>query len=219
MPKQGPRGRVREYQAKQEATSVCSLLGSSAKERRGVTILRVDHQNSVQKESATSGFDARRWKRDLSSLMVKGVDIGSWLAETGVSGIQKTEGQQTYNLSTLSVRLQFLATGEDSYDPARLRNHVHHGFHSGWTFHKTFPTTEYRRGSTVPVFTMSLVGRVFPVPEWAVGVFMFPVAMCILVQRTDFQNIQSSTGSPISGERTSGAGLELVDMRCREGDW
>ena len=42
------------------ATSVCSLLGSSAKERSEATVLRVDHQNSVQKESAPSGFDARR---------------------------------------------------------------------------------------------------------------------------------------------------------------
>jgi hypothetical protein len=103
MPKQGPRGRVREYQAKQEATSVCSLLGSSAKERRGVTVLRADHQNSVQKESATSGFDARRWKRDLSSLM-KGVDIGSWLTEIGVSGIQKTE--RTTNVQLVHAKCQ-----------------------------------------------------------------------------------------------------------------
>jgi len=56
------------------ATSVCSLLGSSTKERREVTVLRLNHQNSVQKESATSEFDARRWERDLSSFMVKSGD-------------------------------------------------------------------------------------------------------------------------------------------------
>lgn len=37
-----------------------------------------DHQDSVQKESATSEFDARRWKRNLSSLMVKGGDTRPW---------------------------------------------------------------------------------------------------------------------------------------------
>ena len=42
------------------ATSVCSLLGSSTKERCKAIVLRVDHQNSVQKESAPSEFDARR---------------------------------------------------------------------------------------------------------------------------------------------------------------
>ena len=78
MPKRGPRGKVREYQAKREALPppVCSLLGSSMKERCEVTVLRVDHQNSVQKESATFEFDARRWKHNLSSLMVKGGDLG-----------------------------------------------------------------------------------------------------------------------------------------------
>jgi len=59
------------------ATSACSLLGSSTKERCEVTALGVDHRDSVQKESATSGFDARRRRRDLSSLVVKGRDTKS----------------------------------------------------------------------------------------------------------------------------------------------
>jgi len=61
------------------ATSVCSLLDSSAKKRSEVTVLRVDHQNKVQKESTPSEFDARRWERNLSSLMVKGGDTRPWL--------------------------------------------------------------------------------------------------------------------------------------------
>jgi len=60
------------------ATFVCLLLSSGTKGRREVTVLRVDHQNSVQKESGSSDFDARRWKRNLSSLKVKDEDTGSW---------------------------------------------------------------------------------------------------------------------------------------------
>lgn len=60
-------------------TSVRSLLGSSTKGRRKATVLTIDHQNSVQKESAPSESDARRWKRNLSSLMVKGGDTRLWV--------------------------------------------------------------------------------------------------------------------------------------------
>jgi len=70
------------------AASVCSLLGSNMKAQCEVTVLRVDHRNSVQKESATSEFDARRWRRNLSSLVVKGRDTRSWLAEIDVSWMQ-----------------------------------------------------------------------------------------------------------------------------------
>ena len=42
------------------APSVCSLLGSSTKERCEATVLSVDHQNSVQKEPAPPEFNARR---------------------------------------------------------------------------------------------------------------------------------------------------------------
>ena len=47
---------------------------------------------------------------------------------------------------------------------------------------------------------------------------MLSMAMGILMQRLNFQHIQSSTGSPISGESTGGTGLKLVDVRCGKGD-
>jgi len=87
---------------------------------------------------------------------------------------------KTHRVSTLRIRFQLLTTSKDSYDPTGLRNHIHHGFHGGWAFHKAFPTTEDGRGSTVPIFTMNMVRYVFPVPEPAVGIFMFPIAMRIL---------------------------------------
>ena len=81
---------------------------------------------------------------------------------------------------TLSIRLQLFTTSENSYDSARLGDHIHHSFHGGRTLHKTFPTAKDGGGTTVPIFTVVVVRYVFPVPGCAVGIFVFPVAMCVL---------------------------------------
>jgi len=58
------------------------------RERREDTVLKVGHQNSVQNESVPSEFDARGWKRDLPSLVVKGGDTRPWSTEIGVSSMK-----------------------------------------------------------------------------------------------------------------------------------
>jgi hypothetical protein len=113
----------------------------------------------------------------------------SQLESTSVNVNKRSGETKTYGGSTLSIWLQLLTTSEDSYDSTRLRNHVHHSFHGGRTFHKTFPTAKDRRGTAASIFTMIVVRYAFPVPGRTVGVFVFPVVMCVPGQRSDFQHI------------------------------
>ena len=126
--------------------------------------------------------------------------------------------KKTYSRFTLSVGFQLLTTGEDSHHPAWLRNNIHHGFYSRRTFYETFPATKDRRGPTVPVFTISLVRHIFLASEPAVGIFVLPIAACVLMQGLDFQHVQPSAGGPIGDESAGGTGLKLVDVRCGKGD-
>ena len=182
MLKHGPRGRVREYhrQDGKYHHNLClfTRLGHERVTRSHRSKGRPPKQRS-KGVSATSESDARR--RNLSSLVVKDGNARPGLTGFNVSGRKtRNEETKTYRVPKLSIGLQFLATSKDSYDPTWLRNHIHHGFHGGRTFHKTFPATKDRRGSTVPVFTVGMVRYVFLVPERAIGIFVFPIAMRIL---------------------------------------